>query len=278
MLNGAGTRVLLVGTGSYAPGSGLVSVPAVPSTLADLGQVLMERCGVVAERLRVLRDPESPTQMGLALAEEAEQPSEVLLFYYVSHGVISSGGRLYLSSAATDRRPTRLAHTALAYSAVREAALASKARSIIVVLDCCFSGRAVETLSTGKIADLAAVHGGYVLAAASQEEMALAPVGQPHTAFTGELIRLLTDGDPQAPLLITLRHVFDALERAALARNFPLPQQRASGTITDLVLCTNPAYQAPHQQPTPLPEGHTDIQSERVERHRGFESLRFRHL
>jgi WD40 repeat protein len=255
MLSGAGTRVLLVGTGKYAPGSGLESVAAVSSTLADLGQVLMERCGVAPEHLRVLRDPEGPTSMGLALAEEAEQASEVLLFYYVGHGVISPGGQLYLSSAATDRRPTRLAHTALAYSAVREAVLASKARSIIVVLDCCFSGRAVETLSAGEIVDLAAVHGGYVLAAASREEMALAPAGQPHTAFTGELIRLLTDGDPRAPLRITLRHVFDALERAALARNFPLPQQRASGTITDLVLCTNPAYQPPHQQPTPLPEG-----------------------
>ncbi|MGH3866897.1 MAG: caspase, EACC1-associated type [Pseudonocardiaceae bacterium] len=258
MLSGAGTRVLLVGTGTYAPGSGLESVPAVSSTLADLGQVLMERCGVAPERLRVLRDPESPTQLGVALAEEAEQATEVLLFYYVGHGVISPGGQLYVATGATDRRPTRLTHTALAYSAVREALLASKAQSLIVVLDCCFSGRAVETLGAGEeIADLAAVHGGYVLAAASREEMALAPAGQPHTAFTGEFIRLLTDGDPQAPLRITLRHMFDSLERAALARNFPRPRQRASGTIADLVLCTNPAYQPPHQQPTPLPEGNS---------------------
>jgi WD40 repeat protein len=260
MLSGAGTRVLLVGTGTYASGSGLEPVAAVSSTLTDLGQVLVERCGVAPARLRVLRDPENPTQVGLALAEEAEQATEVLLFYYVGHGVISRGGQLYVATGATDRRPTRLTHTALAYPAVREALLASKARAVIVVLDCCFSGRAVETLGAGEIgeiADLAAVRGGYVLAAASREEMALAPAGQPHTAFTGELIRLLTDGDPLAPLQITLRHMFDYLERAALAHNFPLPQQRASGTITDLVLCTNPAYQPAHKQPAPLPEGNS---------------------
>ncbi|MEO7194067.1 MAG: caspase family protein [Pseudonocardiaceae bacterium] len=223
------------------------------STLVDLGQALMERCGVAPEQLRVLRDPESPTQVGIALAEEAEQATEVLLVYYVGHGVISPSGQLYLTTAATDRRPTRLTHTALAYSAVREALLASRARAVIVVLDCCFSGRAVETLGAEEIADFAAVCGGYVLAAASRDEVALAPVGQPHTAFTGELIRLLTEGDPQAPLRLTLRYVFDALERAALARNLPLPQQRASGTIIDLVLCTNPAYQ-PREQPTYFPD------------------------
>jgi hypothetical protein len=120
MLSGAGTWILLVGTGTYAPGSGLESVPAVSSTLADLGQVQVERCGVAPERLRVLRDPESSTQLGVALAEEAEQATEVLLFYYVGHGVISPGGQLYAATGATDRRPTRLTHTALAYPAVRE--------------------------------------------------------------------------------------------------------------------------------------------------------------
>ncbi|MGH3830782.1 MAG: caspase, EACC1-associated type [Pseudonocardiaceae bacterium] len=247
--------MLLVGTGTYAPGSALVPVPAVSSTLADLRQALVERCGVAPERLRVLRDPEGPTQMGIALAEEAEQATEVLLFYYVGHGMISPRGELYLTTSATDQRPTRLTPTALPYQAVREAFLASKARSLVVVLDCCFSGRAVETLGAGEeIANLAAVHGGYVLAAASREEMALAPAGQPHTTFTGELIRLLTEGDPQAPLQITLRDMYDSLARAALARNFPLPRQRASDTVVDLVLCTNPAYQPPQQQPTHRPE------------------------
>jgi hypothetical protein len=66
-----------------------------------------------------------------------------------------------------------------------------------VVLDCCFSGKAAGVLGALE---------GYVLTSAAREELALAPSGARHTAFTGELIGLLTRGDLDGPPLLTLRY------------------------------------------------------------------------
>ncbi len=94
---------------------------------------------------------------------------------------------------------------------------------------------------------MARVHGGYVLAAAARDELALATPGAPHTAFTGELIRLLAEGDPEGSQQLTLRQVYRYLDRTLPARGFPRPRHHASAWIDDLVLCPNPAY-----RPTPL--------------------------
>ncbi|MEV5989037.1 transporter substrate-binding domain-containing protein [Streptomyces sp. NPDC052051] len=260
-LSAPGTRVLLIGTGTHSADSGLPPVPAVMGTLADLGQVLVERCGLAEENLRVVRDPANPTELGIAVAEEAERAEGVLWVYYVGHGLVNPAGELYLATAATDSRPGWVAYTGLAYTAIRGSLLQTAARSIVVVLDCCFSGQAVGVLGDAdqQEVDLARVHGGYVLAAAARDELALATPGAPHTAFTGELIRLLAEGDPEGPQEVTLRQAYRYLDRTLPARGFPRPRHRASAWIDDLVLCSNPAYRPPPltpvvPAPTPAPD------------------------
>nr|ABW96535.1 hypothetical protein [Streptomyces spiroverticillatus] len=149
-LSAPGTRVLLIGTGTHGAASGLPPVPAVMGTLADLGQVLVERCGLAEENLRVIRDPANPTELGIAIAQEAERAEDVLWVYYVGHGLVNPAGELYLATVATDSRPGWVAYTALAYTAVRGSLLQTAARSIVVVLDCCFSGRAVDVLGSAE--------------------------------------------------------------------------------------------------------------------------------
>jgi 3-keto-L-gulonate-6-phosphate decarboxylase len=243
-LNGSGVRVLLIGTHTGAPEYGLSQVPAVRRTLDNLAEALIQRCGLPPEHMTVLFDPANPTDLGLVIADEAERAEEVLLVYYVGHGMVSAGGQLYLATQATDRRHTRLAHTALAYSAVRDSLLESTARSIIIILDCCFSGRAIGMLndSNSNVADLTQVYGGYVLTSAARDQLALAPPDQPYTAFSGELIRFLNEGDPQAPPELTLRDAYAYLSRVLPAQGFPRPHQRVSEGIEDLVLAPNPAF------------------------------------
>ncbi|SCD80509.1 caspase, EACC1-associated type [Streptomyces sp. PpalLS-921] len=250
-LSAPGTRVLLIGTGTHSAESGLPPVPAVMGTLADLGQALVERCGLAEENLRVIRDPANPTELGIAIAQEAERANDVLWVYYVGHGLVNPAGELYLATVATDSRPGWVAYTALAYTALRGSLLQTAARSIVVVLDCCFSGRAVGVLGSAEEqeVDLARVHGGYVLAAAARDELALATPGAPHTAFTGELIRLLSEGDPEGPQQLTLRQANRYLDRTLPARGFPRPRHRASEWIDDLALCPNPAYRPPTLPP-----------------------------
>jgi Caspase domain len=232
-LRSPGTRAVLIGTGAHPAGSGLPDVPAVATTLADLEQALLSRCGMAGGTVRVLVDPRSPLDVGRVLAESAQQAQDVLLVCYVGHGLVSPGGELYLATRSTERRPELLAYTALACTALRDTLLASPARSIVVVLDCCFSGKAVGVLGALD---------GYVLTSAAREEVALAPPGARHTAFTGELIGLLTRGDPDGPALLTLRYAYQHLNRVLPAGGFPKPHRRASGLIDDLVLAPNPAY------------------------------------
>jgi WD40 repeat protein len=258
-LNDAGARVLLIGTGRHAANSGLDSVPAVERSVRDLGEVLVERCGLARERLRVVIDAATPTEIGTALAEEAERATSVLLVYYVGHGLVGLGGELYLATQSTDRRPAWLAHTALAYNAVRNSLLESPATSLVVVLDCCYSGRALGVLGSveDEAVDLARVHGGFVLTSAAPDELALAPEGDTYTAFTGELLDLLRHGDPKGPPQMTLQTIYRYLGRQLPARGVPRPRRVTSGRVDDLVLAVNPAYRPPSRPAgrPPLPGG-----------------------
>jgi WD40 repeat protein len=243
-LDDAGAQVLLIGTGHHAANSGLESIPAVERSVRDLGEVLIERCGLARERLRVVIDAATPTEIGTALAEEAEKATSALLVYYVGHGLVGLGGELYLAAQSTDRRPSWLAHTALAYSAVRNSLLESPATSLVVVLDCCYSGRALGVLGSvqDEAIDLARVHGGFVLASSAPDELSLAPEGDIYTAFTGEFLKLLRNGDPRGPRDMTLQSIYRYLGQALPARGAPRPRRVISGLVDDLILTDNPAY------------------------------------
>jgi hypothetical protein len=189
-LGSRGSRALIVGSGHHVPGSSLPDVPAVDRTVRELGRTLVERCGLRADHLRSLTDPRDPGAVGTALTEVALQATDMLLVYYVGHGLVSSGNELYLATRATDDPVAGLMYNALPYTAVREALSVCPARSVVVVLDCCFSGRAKGPFGTAATHafELASLGGTYVLASAAADEQALAPVGAPYTAFTGELL------------------------------------------------------------------------------------------
>ncbi|RJQ69590.1 hypothetical protein D5S17_30865 [Pseudonocardiaceae bacterium YIM PH 21723] len=243
-LSSPGTRVLLIGSGRHAEDSQVPSIPQVEDTVRELAVTLAQRCGVEPT---VLLDPEDPIELGDAIAKAAREATDVLVVYYIGHGLISPGNALHLATVATDDPMNGLAFKALPYQAVREALATSRARSTVVVLDCCFAGRALGSLGTpaSDAFTLAATGGTYLLAAAAASEQALAPVGQPYTAFTGQLISLLRDGDPNGPRLLTIDHVFRYLRREMTRRDLPAPARQPSGQAGDLVLCRNPAYRAP---------------------------------
>nr|WP_189266867.1 NACHT and WD repeat domain-containing protein [Streptomyces fuscichromogenes] len=221
---------------------------AVAASVRDLGQALVERCGLDEADLRMVLDPQEPGELGRAVAEEIGQHAGVLWFHYVGHGLVSPSGQLHLATGGTRTEPGWLAHTALPYASVRDSLLLSSAGAVVVTLDCCFSGRAVGFLGPspeGLEADLAQIDGGFVLAAAAREELALAPKNSVHTAFTGELIKLLWQGDPQAGPQLTLLGAARSLQRSLGEQGFPVPRQRTSGRAGDMVLCANPAYRPP---------------------------------
>ncbi|RMB80502.1 caspase, EACC1-associated type [Streptomyces shenzhenensis] len=242
-LSSEGSRALIVGSGRHLPGSALPDVQAVEETVRELSRILVERCGLRAEHLRSLIDPEDPRVVGTTLRDVAAEAADVLLLYYVGHGLVSPGNELYLATHATDDPVTGLTFNALPYQAVRETLSDCRARSVVVVLDCCFAGRAKGAIGTAAAHafELASLGGTYVLTSASADEQALAPVGAQYTAFTGALLSFLREGVPAGLPDLTVEDAYRHLRRALPAQGLPEPHRHLSDRGGELVLADNPA-------------------------------------
>ncbi|MGH3927405.1 MAG: fasciclin domain-containing protein, partial [Pseudonocardiaceae bacterium] len=103
-------------------------------------------------------------------------------------------------------------------------------------------------------ADITEVTGTYTLTATAGSLPAHAPSGQTYTAFTGELLGLLTAGIPQGPAELTLGVIYPHLRQRLTARGLPRPQQRGTDTIDQLALVRNPAH-IPPDPAAHTPEG-----------------------
>jgi hypothetical protein len=229
-LDGEGVRVVLVGTGSHAPASRLPDVPAVEGTVHAVRSCLVEACGVREQNLVSLVDPEGPEPFLDAVIDAGGTASDVLLLYYVGHGVLDVAGQLHLATKATVDLTNKASFQALAYSEVIGALRNCRARLVVVVLDCCYSGRVSTPVRTGAL-----------LVSADYDEQALAPVGEEYTAFSGEFIRVLREGIPTAPAQITLQHLHDHLVRTMRRQKRPTPVLQTGNLAGELVLAHNRA-------------------------------------
>jgi Caspase domain len=211
------------------------------------GQVPAQPCG------------ESGLAAYLALREAAEAAADTLLVYFAGHGRTGGNNELYLCLPETS--PGELSFTALPYNQLREAVADSPATRKVVILDCCFSGRALADLAGGEetIAGQAGIEGAYILTATAANAVALAPPGERYTAFTGALLDLLSTGIPGGHELLTFAEIYPRLRYALTSRQLPQPRQRGTDTIAGLALTRNPAHQSPVLSPaaatnTLLPE------------------------
>jgi hypothetical protein len=241
----AGSRAVVVGAAEFRDPR-LTDLPAVRDNVADLARILTAPTGtgLPARNCAVLTDEATIAGLGDHVEEAAEQAEDLLLFYYAGHGVPDSHGKLHLTLPTTDLN--RLRWTGLPFDTVREAFAEARARNRVVILDCCYSGRAVSGHMAGPdtLAGQLDVDGTYTLTATARNEPAIAPPGATHTAFTGELITLLSDGDPEGAELLTLGHIYQRLRWVLHRRGLPLPERCGTRTADLLALAVNAAHRA----------------------------------
>jgi hypothetical protein len=108
-----------------------------------------------------------------------------------------------------------------------------------------------------ELAAQADVEGTYLLAAASENRQALAPPEEFHTAFTGELLAILTTGIAGGPEQLDLDSVFRELRKSLSAKGRPVPQGRERNSNGRLVLGWNPAFNRSPMSSGPG-DGHVD--------------------
>jgi tetratricopeptide (TPR) repeat protein len=233
------SRAVLIGTAAY---SQLEQLPAVSANLRDLAQAFADPMlwGLPDQHCVVIGDPRDSAALLDPVHRVGQEATDTFVVYYAGHGLRDADtADLYLS--LTDSR-ANTGYTAVAYEHLRAAVRQSGARRKLVVLDCCFSGRAARTLASADgLADHAAVDGAYVLTASPRDRVALAPDGEMHTAFTGELLDILRFGIADGPELIDLETIYQALDSRLLAKNRPRPQRSQENNSGRLALVRNRA-------------------------------------
>lgn len=235
--------VVLVGTGSYSRPD-LPGLPAVVNNLSDFRAVLTDPQlgGLHPEHCIVIPDPSALPALGVELARVANQTKDTLIVYYAGHGLLDDRGGLFLALRDTD--PDHVAFTALPFAWVREAIADSPARNRILILDCCFSGRAIEAMATSSalVSGQIEIAGAYTLTSAPANEPARAPADARHTAFTAELLNILQCGIENDHEGLSLGEIYLELRRAHLARGLPSPQQRTTATVDRFALVRNAVH------------------------------------
>ncbi|MFJ4895022.1 caspase domain-containing protein [Streptomyces sp. NPDC088788] len=235
------SRAVLFGVGTYTH---LEALPGVPAGLRDLGTALTAPTGAFSpEHAQVMVDPGSATEILDVVKEASDTAEDTLLLYFSGHGLIDShSGDL---SLALPESRYEAEYTSLQYNWIRRAVIESPARRKLVILDCCYSGRAAGVMGGGNDPlPLIAIEGTALITATSESRMALAPTGEPYTVFTGELIDLLRRGVADGPQVLDIDLIFNELRRRSVAKARPMPQMQHRGSMGRLPLAINPQYRA----------------------------------
>jgi hypothetical protein len=238
------SRAVLIGASTYRH---LDDLPAVRNNLSGIRDALVAPAqgGLPADKCMVVAEPAAPVDVYRALREQAAAAEDTLLVYFAGHGRTGSRNELWLCLPSTD--PDELPYSAWPYDELRRVVAGSRATKKVVILDCCFSGRAMADQAGDEetILGQVGIEGTYLLTATAANAVALAPPGEPYTAFTGTLLGLINEGIPEGPELLTFGHIFPRLRNALTSRQLPQPRQQGSDTITHLALTRNLAFTAP---------------------------------
>src|SRR5690606_18157062 len=139
---------------------------------------------------------------------------------------------------------------ALPFEAMRRVFLDSRVRKKVLLLDCCYSGRATvgemgdsslvqQLLPQVEVADTC------LITSSAENRPSAAPPGERYTAFTGELLSALRNGIPGAGELLDMRTLYEHISVELEAKSRPRPQQRIRNNADRICIARNRAAGEP---------------------------------
>lgn len=201
-------RALLIATAKYSD-PGLAALRAPTGDVAALAGVLGDEA-IGGFEIRELID--RPTEELRGEIEEFfgdGRPPDLLLLYVSGHGVLSQSRRFYFATVSTKLRLLR--STAIEDGFVNDVMQSSRARSIVLVLDCCHSGAFGRGLAPKSATTVDVEHrfegqGRVILSASTELEYAFEEADQtvgfselepaaPGSLFTRSVVEGLRSGD-----------------------------------------------------------------------------------
>ncbi|MCX4906534.1 esterase-like activity of phytase family protein [Streptomyces sp. NBC_00878] len=263
----ARSACVLIGVDAY---TALDPLRAVRNNLTRLEEALTDPgiWGVPRESCQVVSNPATQQELIGPVRKAATAAQDTLIVYYAGHGFIDhSDGGLYLTLPGTE--PGEI-DGAVPYEWLRRAIRDNgSAKRRVVVLDCCYSGKALDGMSAAGTLQVTAlmndVEGSYVVAASAANRLALSPRGEECTAFTGELVNILGHGIPGDPEVLPLGRVFHHVRTSLQRKRRPQPELQDRNGIGSLLFVKNRQHVA---QAVPPPSGGTPTAPGR--RRRGY--------
>ncbi|WP_255954872.1 caspase family protein, partial [Streptomyces odontomachi] len=193
-------RALLIATGEYeSPALQRLRSPARDA--AGLAEVLRDpRVGQFGVT-QVIDRPQHEVNRHLEGFFMDRSRDDLLLLHMSCHGIKDDNGRLYFAARDTDRR--LLASTATSAAFVHDQLRHCRARSIVVLLDCCYSGAFLPGTKGDDavhVSEELAGHGRAILTATNRTEYAwegehLTALSPEPSWFTGAVIEGLVTGE-----------------------------------------------------------------------------------
>jgi Caspase domain/FG-GAP repeat len=197
-------RALLVATATYSDPA-LAGLRAPTGDVAALATVLGDAAIGGFEVEQLVDQPSEQLRRQIETFFGDGRPHDLLLFYVSGHGVLSQSRRFYFATADTSLQLLR--STAIEDSFVNDVIQSSRARSIVLILDCCHSGAFGKGLAPKSATTVDVEHrfegrGRVTLSASTELEYAfeetavneLEPAA-PGSLFTGSVVDGLRSGD-----------------------------------------------------------------------------------
>ncbi|CAL9615836.1 hypothetical protein SUDANB176_05729 [Streptomyces sp. enrichment culture] len=183
---------------------------------------------------------------------------DLLLLHLSCHGIKDDNGELHFATTDTDRR--LLASTSVPAAFLHTRMRRCRARSIVLLLDCCYSGAFLPGAkgdTTVHVRDELAGHGRVVLTATNRTEYAwegerLDALDPEPSRFTGAVIRGLSSGeaDRDRDGLIDVRELYDYVYdelRASRAGQSPLMWAEVERQVVVARSVLHPRTQVPEE-------------------------------
>lgn len=194
-------------------------------------------------RCLLVLDPQRPDELFDPLVDAAQQAEDLFLVYYAGHGLLEGDdGELHLAVGMSHQgRPW----TSAPFHNIASVLLKNKAKTKVLLLDCCYSGRALrfQMSNSGSLSvEQIAVAGTYTMTSVSENKRSLAPEGETYTAFTGELIDILINGIPGQGCDLTFISIYEEVRKRLRKRGFPDPQQLNKNGALNLSFVRNQSF------------------------------------
>jgi hypothetical protein len=223
-------RALLIGNSTYPVDEHNLQILKGPvKDIAALNRALIDSDTGLFDDVDVTLLPEASSARALRTLSRffgSADRDDVLLVYYSGHGKLDQSGRLHL--CMQDTETTDLLSTAVSSTRINEFAEASRARNVVIVLDCCYAG----AFRGGDFGDTVAGPGRYVLTSCRGTQLANdATVDNGTSYFTQHLVDGLLGAaaDRDQDGYVDFSDIYAYVDRRLREDGKQIPQRRVNG-------------------------------------------------